>query len=364
MCFAATGGVAMAVDRARFRMAVEGGAGGFSPVSVGQKGAAAAAAAAGIGPGSNTGQKGQEDAIIDYLTFVVPLSALEEVNCKKLDLLLFRIFGFRGEVVAGAIREKHWNFYEQSAVLIDRENEVVGRVGIGGKKNTVCISLTGMGCKWIRDRTRIFKQLSVLGAKITRVDCAHDDYEGERLDVHALREVAAQGGFTEGGCPPRHRFISDEGHNTGCTLYVGGKGHKELCVYEKGKAEGMPSSRWVRAEVRLFGKHMEIPLDVLLNPGAYLRGSYSALQNLITGVCTRLRTIRKQVEVSAEAMVLWLERQVGPAIGVLHGAFGDSLTDFLLTRVVRDGHPGRFRGIAKGEPLHRYVREELCQSAA
>jgi phage replication initiation protein len=133
---------------------------------------------------------------------------------------------------------------------------------------------------------------------------------------------------------------------------------------KRGKAEGMPSSRWVRAEVRLFGKHMEIPPDVLLNPGAYLRGAYSALQNLITGVCTRLRTIRKQVEVSAEAMVLWLERQVGPAIGVLHGAFGDSFSDFLLARVVRDGHPGRFRGIAKGDALHRYVREELCLSAA
>lgn len=135
-------------------------------------------------------------------------------------------------------------------------------------------------------------------------------------------------------------------------------------MYEKGKAEGLPSSRWVRAEVRLYGKHMEIPLDVLLNPGAYLRGSYSALQDLIKGVCTRLRTIRKHVEVSAEAMVLWMERQVGPALSVLRGAFGDSWSDFCEARIVRDGHPGRFRGIAKGDALHRYVREELCPSAA
>ncbi|WP_239499605.1 hypothetical protein [Stenotrophomonas maltophilia] len=75
----------------------------MSPLSPGEKGQRAAAE---IGPGSNTGQKGQQDAIIDYLTIVVPLSALEEVNCKKLDLLLFRIFAFRGEVVAGAIRER------------------------------------------------------------------------------------------------------------------------------------------------------------------------------------------------------------------------------------------------------------------
>ncbi|HHA2369069.1 TPA: hypothetical protein ACOENC_003769 [Stenotrophomonas maltophilia] len=98
--------------------------------------------------------------------------------------MLFRTFGFRGEVIAGAIREKNWNFYEQSAVLIDRENEVVGRVGIGGKKSTVCLSLTGMGCKWIRDWARVYKQCAMLDAKITRVDCAHDDCR-HRIGVRA-----------------------------------------------------------------------------------------------------------------------------------------------------------------------------------
>jgi len=95
----------MAIDRARFRMALAepvrtvltgNGVGGFSPLSRGEKGQRAAAE---IGPGSNTGQRGQEDAIIDYVTFVVPLSALEEVNCKKLDLLLFRIWAFYGYYV-------------------------------------------------------------------------------------------------------------------------------------------------------------------------------------------------------------------------------------------------------------------------
>lgn len=73
------GGRAMAVEITRFRMAVVGGAGSFSPLSPGEKRQLVAAA---IGPGSNTGQNGQQDAIIDYLTIVVPLSALEEVSCK------------------------------------------------------------------------------------------------------------------------------------------------------------------------------------------------------------------------------------------------------------------------------------------
>lgn len=333
----------------------------FSPAGTGEKGQVAE-----IGPGSNTGQKSvakDQGAIIDFLTIVFPLAAAEDVRCTNLDLLLFRIFGFRGEVVAGAIREKQWNFYPLSAVLVDREGELVGRVGMGGNKETICISLSGAGCKWVSRWEQVYRQLGVLRAKISRVDVAHDDYDGQRLDVHALRERAAAGDFGEGGCPPRHRFISDEGHGTGCTLYVGGKGHKELCVYEKGKQMGLPSSPWVRAEVRLYGKHVEVPHDVVVNPAAYLRGAYSVLNGLIQGVCTRLKTIRKQVECSAEAAVAWLNRQAGPMLNVLREAFGHSWADFAEARVLRDGHPGRFRGIAKGEPLHRYVREELCLSA-
>ncbi len=334
----------------------------FSPACAGEKGQVAE-----IGPGSNTGQKSvsqQQGAIIDFLTIVFPFEAADEVRCTQLDLLLYRIFGFRGEVRAGAIRKKQWNFYPLSAVLVDREGELVGHVGLGGNKETICISLSGAGCKWVTRWNVVERECERLRAKISRVDVAHDDYEGERVDVHALRERAAAGDFAQGGCPPRHRFISDEGHGTGCTLYVGGKGHKELCVYEKGKQMGLPGSRWVRVEARLYGKHVEVPLDVLMNPAAYLRGSYSVIAELIEGVCNRLKTIRKQVEVSAEAAVAWLHRQAGPMLNVLREAFGDSWSDFAEARVLRDGHPGRFRGIAKGEPLHRYVREELCQFAA
>jgi Putative phage replication protein RstA len=331
----------------------------FSPVPSGEKSGAGE-----IGPGSNTGQKGQGGAIVDYLTLVVPQSAVEDFRCSNISLLLYRIFGFRGEVVAGELRQKNWMFYRQSAVLVDREGEMVGRIGCAGNNDTICISLSGAGCKWVKDWARVRRECEALRARISRVDVAHDDYEGKRLDVHKLRERAIAGDFCEGGHPPRHRFLSDEGHGTGCTLYVGGKGHKELCVYEKGKQLGLPSSPWVRAEVRLYGKHMHLPFDILTNPVAYLRGAYGVLRDLIEGACTRLRTIRKQVEVSTEAAVTWLRRQAGPLLFCLREAFGASFADVLEARVVRDGHPGRFRGVAKGEPLFRMMREELCLSAA
>lgn len=350
----------MAAESARLMLACMPSNEGFSPVPTGEKGQGGVQ----VGPGSNTGQKGQQTAIIDYLTLVMPASSLEDFRCSNVEVLLHKLFGFRGEVVAGAIREKNWNFYPLSAVLKDREGELVGRIGMGGNRETVCVSLTGAGCKWVKDWRVTFNAASQLKAKISRVDCAHDDFEGKRLDVHALRQVAAEGGFAEGGCPPRHRFMSDEGHGTGNTLYVGGKGHKELCVYEKGKQLGLPSSPWVRAEVRLYGKHVEVPLEVLLDPGAYLRGAYSVLRDLIKGVCSRLRTIRKQVDVSVEAGIEWAHRQVGPFLNVLRGAFGPSWADVAEARILRDGHPGRFRGIAKGDALHKHVREGLCQFAA
>lgn len=351
----------MAADQSRLFVACMPFDGDFSPVSTGEK---VRSGGGEVGPRSNTGQKGQQTAIVDYLTLVLPASSLEEFRCSNIDLLLYKLFGFRGEVVAGLVREKNWNFYPLSAILKDRDGELVGHIGLGGNKETVCVSISGAGCKWVKDWRVTYNAAVQLKARISRIDCAHDDYEGKRLDVHALRERAAAGDFCEGGCPPRHRFMSDEGHGTGSTLYVGGKGHKELCVYEKGKQLGLPSSPWVRAEVRLYGKHVEVALESLLDPGAYLRGSYSVMAELIKGVCTRLRTIRKQVEVSAEAMVLWMNRQVGPALNVLRDAFGDSWSDFAEARVLRSGHPGRFRGIASGEPLAKYVREELCRFAA
>ncbi|WDS36973.1 replication initiation factor domain-containing protein [Pseudoxanthomonas sp.] len=320
-----------------------------------------------VGPSSNTGQKGQsgDNCLIDFLTLTVPYETLEERRLTNLDNLLGTLFGFSGEVNALAIRDKRWQHYAKSSILVDRDGEVVGRIGLGGNRDSVCVSLSGAGCKWVKNWHTCRMHLQDMKARISRVDVAHDDYEGERLDVHALRAAAQRGEFAEGGCPPRHRFLSDEGYNTGNTLYVGAKGHKELCVYEKGKQLGDKFSRWVRAEVRLYGKHMSIPFDVLTSPGDYLRGSYGVLRDLITGLCSRLATTRKTVEASGLAMVRWAKRQIGPTLNVLRGAFHDSWGEFLETHVVREGHPGRFRGIPKGEPLERMLREELsCLSAA
>ncbi|MDR2872063.1 MAG: replication initiation factor domain-containing protein [Xanthomonadaceae bacterium] len=327
----------------------------FSPVSGGEKGS--------VGPSSNTGQKSEgPGALIDYLTIIIPRSAMEDRGLTRLDHLLETIFSFHGDVRAMPIREKRWQFYLHSSVLVDRDGEMVGRIGLGGNSDTCCISLSGSGCKWVKNWHKAYMGITNLRGRISRVDVAYDDYDGRTLDVHALRDRAIAGDFAEGGCPPRHRFLSDEGHGTGSTLYVGGKGHKELCVYEKGKQLGLSSSPWVRAEVRLYGKHFSVPLDVLINPADYLRGSYSVLRELITGVCTRIKTIQRSASVSAAAMVEWVRRQVGPSLNLLRNAFGDSWSEFVEARILRERMPGRFRTLIPAAQLSEYVRLGLCQS--
>lgn len=322
----------------------------FSPVSPGQK-------VVPVGPGSNTGQK--SGALVDYFTAVFSARSLEDSGLTDLRNLLATLFGSQGELIPGAIREKHWQFYPLSALIFDREGEIVGRIGLGGNRDSVCVSLTGTGCKWVKNWHTLAMHGERLGGKISRLDIAVDDYEGKVLDVHALRERASAGDFAEGGRPPAHRFLSDEGHGTGSTLYVGGKGHKEACIYEKGKQLGMPESPWVRAEVRLYGKHCAVDWDALRNPIDYWRGAYSVLASLVTGICTRLRTIKKHVEVTGSALVRWARRQCGPALRLLLDSCGP---EWVAEHVARDGHPGRFRGIAKGDALVEMLRSELCPS--
>lgn len=329
--------------------------GGFSPEAPGK-----------LGPGSNTGQK--VGALVDYLTIVVSFAKCEAAGLARLDHFLETVFGFRETVRSTAWAEKRWQFYSHSAVLLDREGEMVGRAGRGENGDSMCVSLSGAGTRWVRNWPNVQRQLERLGARITRCDVAWDDYEGKVLDVHKLRACARNKEFMQGGTPPKWRFIDDEGCGTGCTLYVGSKGHKELCVYEKGKQLGLKDSPWIRAEVRLYGKHGDVPLSIVNDPMAFLRGAYHVLAALLLDVasdaCTRIKTTRRAAHASGEAMVEYLSRQIGPSLNVLLEAFGGSFADFLTHRVVRDGSPGRFRGIAKGEQLSKMLREELCRVAS
>lgn len=72
----------------------------------------------------------------------------------------------------------------------------------------------------------------------------------------------------------------------------------------------------------------------------------------------------KYVEVTGEALVRWLRRQVGPAIHVLREALGDLFPRFIGEHVSREGLPSRFRGVCKKAHLPAYLRETLSARVA
>src|SRR5690606_23970609 len=125
------------------------------------------------------------------------------------------LFSFQGSVVPTPLRRRAWNFYPFSALLVDQDGENVGRIGVSD--SSVCITLTGGGCKRVMSWKKTFVECGYLRARITRVDVAHDDYDGDRIDVHSMLALARLGAFKSRGRPPTFRFLSDEGHGTGST---------------------------------------------------------------------------------------------------------------------------------------------------
>ena len=296
------------------------------------------------GPTSNTGQKSEQSgALVDYLTFTVKESALDAIGEWNHRELFFAVFGRTGLSVSD-LRPRFWQFYPASANIVDAIGESAGRIG-QGREETVCISLSGAGCARVQDWLHVANMLEMIGAKITRLDLAYDDYTGQTLNVHALEQAALRGEFAENGRPPKTSFLSDHGSGAGSTLYVGQKGHKQLCAYEKGKQLGNPESPWVRVEARLYGKHQHVPADALRRPGEFLRGAYSYLQKLLRGACDRCETIKQTVSDSAVAAVTWFRRQAGQTLGVILEAAGVELPEKLRNVISRNGTPGRFRRI-------------------
>ncbi|AXI83455.1 Replication initiation factor [Xylella taiwanensis] len=337
----------------------------------------AASGEKGGGPHSNTGQKGYP-VCVDYLTVVMSRDRLQEAGyLNEPKFLLYLLFGLNpDEVSIGKHTSVRWHFYASSASILDSNSDLVGKVGWDGNNDSFCISLTGAACRYIHDWSKACRVLTSLDARITRCDVAYDDYDGilgtvRDHEARAREHLAPAGGcllFASGGTPPRTRFLDDHGGGSGCTLYVGQKGHKQLCIYDKGKQLGVAESAWVRYEVRLYAKHAVIPFEVLLDPMRYLRGSYDYLHQLflkvVPGVGERIPAVVKYVEVTGEALVRWLRRQVGPAIHVLREALGDLFPRFIGEHVSREGLPSRFRGVCKKAHLPAYLRETLSARVA
>jgi phage replication initiation protein len=186
--------------------------------------------------------------------------------------------------------------YQKSLTIFDDHGDNLGMIAYGGNGGGLYISLSGLGMQYINSEA-VYKHLVVydVPVRLTRVDIAHDFFEGEHTVEQAV-EAYKNGEFGTGGRKPSAQFIDDLGSNNGKTLYVGrAVNGKMLRVYEKGKQLNNKKSKWVRFEVQFGNKDRVIPLDILSSEEKmtqYFKGAYGYLGALNISVSHETQKIK------------------------------------------------------------------------
>lgn len=185
-------------------------------------------------------------------------------------------------------------------------------------KQTIHFDIPGDACSFIANWNELADFLDDYPAKITRCDIAHDDFEGETLSIEWARTQYAQGGFKPSrGISPKSSLVSDEGHGTGSTYYVGSRESGKISrIYEKGKQLGDMFSRWVRFEVEWRATHRELSSNMLRDPSSYLSGSYPCASFISKRVQT-IKTVAFKAAAVIEKAIDHATKQAGGLISAL-----------------------------------------------
>lgn len=281
----------------------------------------------------------EQTAHIDWLafTFTPPPEARDNPILWLLPQL-FGVFGLPAVTVQSTGRG--WNGYTDKLNI--GENAEYGIIAYGGEKQrgTFHVELNATACAHVSAWHTVKQWGESIGAKITRVDLAHDDMQAEVVSIAIARAWYDAGEFTSNGRPPDAHLIDDMGSGKGKTLYVGNRANgKLLRVYEKGRQLGDSSSPWVRVELELRNKNRVIPWDVLTTPATYLAGGYPCLAFLST-VQDKIRTITKAVQITLGSILHHLRTVGGKSINVLMRSNGQDAVA-LIEAIRRDGIPRR-----------------------
>lgn len=309
--------------------------------------AGAASAAVGCFPpssnhgGKTSGSDTQQKAHIDYIGLTLTIPEGVE-NVPSWAVVHLARFGFSNLTN----RKKGWYGYSYQHAIDDD----CGLIAFGGEaqRNTLHVELTGKGCVVIPDWADLRSWCEQMGAKITRVDLAHDDHSGETVNLGICKQWLADGLFSMGKRPPKRRLVDDLGTGDGCTLYVGNRANGKLFRgYEKGKQLGDATSPWFRAEVELRAKDRTIPLDVLTNPTPYLAGAFPALA-FLGEVQNKIRTVKKAAETSIGRAIDNARNAVGKLVNVLVSTLAWEPARVVQT-LQREGVPSRL------QPFDRFL---------
>jgi phage replication initiation protein len=293
---------------------------------------------------SNTGRKNINGSVqvahVDWLGFTVrpPANGGLQWIADQLE----RVFGITPEMWQQTRRG--WMGYLHRVDLTG-----LGLLAHGGKaqKGTVHVELSGAGCAHIRDWAAVEQWGKAVGAHITRLDLAHDDFEGETCNRNVVTQWHASGGFMASGRPPAWKIVDG---SEGWTFYAGKRENGKLArCYEKGKEQGDPNDPWFRVEVEFRAKDRVIPWSALSRCGAFFSGAYPCLAFLNKSQ-EKIKTVRKVVTMSYGQMVSWLRTAGGRALNVMLQRHGGD-TGAVLAQLVREGSPKSLVGWTAFVPL-------------
>lgn len=180
-------------------------------------------------------------------------------------------FGVSHQLKTGA------NFYESSYQL----DHNAGKVCIGGQNDTILLMLSGTGCTYAKHgwqhALHDFLLLRAKDPKITRIDLAHDDLNGDYTNLAWFVRQHDKGGFNSTNRTPEIELRGNwkRPNGKGRSVYIGtAKASKYCRIYEKGKQLGDKSSPWVRVEVEFKAKSIFIPIQVLIDPSPFFLAAY------------------------------------------------------------------------------------------
>ncbi|MFZ5454884.1 MAG: replication initiation factor domain-containing protein [Pseudomonadota bacterium] len=198
--------------------------------------------------------------------------------------------------------------------------EIPGLVSVayGGNAGTLHIEFTGSGCAVVRSWDDVAELAEAHAAKITRIDLAHDDFDGTHPISWALEQFATGGFKPPRGTHPNGQHIDDMGSGKGCTLMVGSRESGKLArIYEKGRQLGNPESPWVRYEVEYRATHRKLEYDLIRNPSPYLAGSYVCFDWINKADARRILTVAAVAKASIANAVDHAKKQAGKCLHMM-----------------------------------------------
>ena len=317
--------------------------------------------------------------IIDWINFTVS----EDTWCKtareglisdeqfvtEASRQLERIFGFG----VTAKRDRGMNFYRESWVLGDN----MGFVCFGGQRSTMLITITGHGCLhalsgWEK-RLHQFLTKVAIRPSISRIDLAHDDFDGSYLSVDwaEAQWEAGNFSFSNGGRPPEIQNLGNwkKPNGKGRTLTVGTRSSSKFVrFYEKGRKEGDRESNWCRCEIEFKNTNTVITADVLLEPSKAFKGAYPCMKHFEqfgeVGDGTRFEVKQRAAIINHDAAEKWLTVQCGKYIRVWRELYGDKEALDRLCSAEEDYWPKRLRLLTDSAtsgpiPIHKAERRDV-----